>query len=508
MIGKTIKTLVRMTIRAMSLCQHISPRKFSSESFLQNRLLPYDMRMFSSEKQKLSPASKYLTDTQLVFSVFETDQFLFPYFKYDLESIIASKEQKELIRQKKIVMLINKYKALGNISGITAVYIKEDKKEYLKINSCIRYSCVRHEIEKNLGIFTKINKCEEASENGRRKIQLYIGNINFYYNEFEKSVSEIMKHLPFKLALPIYNGLERHKFDSVEDLGIDIYEAFDQICFKIISNYLQLSKLNSQEITKPLEDHLSKFIDMTSPLDKLEFIRNLLANGIEIFKGLSKCVEGTYEDLRERDKAAIIERAYMRHKKMSKKTDKDIYFQKFKEIKCMPLPTQKLIESEILSLDEKNEAEYSRSIDFLKHTFNIPWDNEAPTIWDINYSKKILDSSHYGLVETKQRILEFISKNKRIDNKKGLIVLLVGPPGVGKTSIARGIAKCLQRPEILITMAGQSDPQYIKGFKRVYVDSQPGVFIKQYEMAKVKNPVFILDEIDKLGFDRLKGYAN
>ena len=83
------------------------------------------------------------------------------------------------------------------------------------------------------------------------------------------------------------------------------------------------------------------------------------------------------------------------------------------------------------------------------------------------------------MAETKERILEFIAKNKRINSQKGMVLLLTGPPGVGKTSIAKSIGECLKRPTTIISMGGQNDPMHIKGSKRTYVDSQPGIFVKK-----------------------------
>ena len=121
----------------------------------------------------------------------------------------------------------------------------------------------------------------------------------------------------------------------------------------------------------------------------------------------------------------------------------------------------------------------ARRVSYLKNVFRLPWDSRVDAFWDVNFSKDVLEKTHYGMYETKERILEFIAKNKRVDAKTGMVVLLTGPPGVGKTTIAKSIGECLKRPTAIISMSGQNDPIHVKGSKRTYVDSQPGCFIKE-----------------------------
>jgi ATP-dependent Lon protease len=141
----------------------------------------------------------------------------------------------------------------------------------------------------------------------------------------------------------------------------------------------------------------------------------------------------------------------------------------------------------------------------LTQVFRLPWDKRVDPFWDVSYSKALLEKSHYGMVETKERILEFIAKNKRINSQKGMVLLLTGPPGVGKTSIAKSIGECLKRPTTVISMGGQNDPMHIKGSKRTYVDSQPGIFIKELQRMECRNPVVVIDEIDKVGNNSMRG---
>ena len=123
--------------------------------------------------------------------------------------------------------------------------------------------------------------------------------------------------------------------------------------------------------------------------------------------------------------------------------------------------------------------EASRKINYLNQVFRLPWSKRVKPFWDVHFSREVLEKSHFGMTETKSRILEFIAKNKRINSQKGMVLLLTGPPGVGKTSIAKSIGECLKRPTTVISMGGQNDVSHIKGHKRTYVDSQPGIFIKE-----------------------------
>ena len=112
------------------------------------------------------------------------------------------------------------------------------------------------------------------------------------------------------------------------------------------------------------------------------------------------------------------------------------------------------MQEEIDQLDAKNDTETSRKVQFLTQVFRLPWDKVVEPHWDVQSSAKVLDASHYGMTDTKERILEFIAKNKRINSRSGMVLLLTGPPGVGKTSIAKAIGDCLQRPTTVISMGG------------------------------------------------------
>lgn len=145
------------------------------------------------------------------------------------------------------------------------------------------------------------------------------------------------------------------------------------------------------------------------------------------------------------------------------------------------------------------EASVVRS--YIDWMVNVPWKKRSKVKQDLAYAEQILDRDHYGLEEVKERVLEYLAVQKRVKKIKGPVLCLVGPPGVGKTSLGESIAKATNRKFVRMALGGVRDEAEIRGHRRTYIGSLPGKIVQKMAKVGVRNPLFLLDEIDKMGMD-------
>ncbi|WP_443652267.1 endopeptidase La [Dialister invisus] len=242
-------------------------------------------------------------------------------------------------------------------------------------------------------------------------------------------------------------------------------------------------------------------------MERLVLIRRFLDEEIQIGR-LEAEINGEVRSRMEKEQRDY----YLRQKiksihdrlgdEISQDAEAEEYRQKL-EKSGIPYEYKKKLEKEIAHLATMPPmmAETTVARNYLEWIFSLPWKEESKDLLDLKKAAKLLDEDHYGLAKIKERILEYLAVRILAPEAKAPIICFVGPPGVGKTSFARSIARALDKKFARISLGGIHDEAEIRGHRRTYIGSMPGRFIEAIAHAKTKNPLLLLDEIDKVGSD-------
>ena len=304
-------------------------------------------------------------------------------------------------------------------------------------------------------------------------------------------------------------------------------EAFVRNVFDAFEEYINIGNRVSPEILISLADieDVDRFIDTIAAniylkssqkqeileefdiRKRLELIYSILLEEIDILKIEKKITLRVKKQMNKVQKEYYLrEQLKAIQKELGEEEDihseADEYREKLKKIKA-PKTTKEKIEKEIdkFSKISSMSPDVSVSRNYLDTIFSLPWNKETKDKLDITKAKDILDEDHYGLEKVKERILEYLAIRTLAKSLKGPIICLVGPPGTGKTSIVKSIARALNRKFVRISLGGVRDEAEIRGHRRTYVGSIPGRIINGVKEAQTKNPVFLFDEIDKMAAD-------
>ena len=255
---------------------------------------------------------------------------------------------------------------------------------------------------------------------------------------------------------------------------------------------------------KPVEKQL--ILEETDVKKRLEKITELLAKEIKVLEIERRIASKTQERFEKGAREVMLRERLKTIEKELGESDEDgeikELMEKVKKAK-MPEEIEEKVKKEIKKLSQMNqfnpEAGYIRN--YLDWLLSLPWGLESKNNVNVKLAEKILNEDHYGLEKVKERIVEYLAVHKLAGKMKGPILCFVGPPGVGKTSIGKSIARSLNRKFVKVSLGGIRDEAEIRGHRRTYVGAMPGRIIQGIKDAETKNPVFMLDEIDKVGAD-------
>ena len=263
-----------------------------------------------------------------------------------------------------------------------------------------------------------------------------------------------------------------------------------------IASHLAVKNLDKQSI-----------LELINPLERLGKIVQILTSEIEILNTERRIQNRVRNQIEKTQKEYYLtEQMKAIQKELKQKDDaqKDLdeLKAKLKAVK-MPDSAREAADKEFSRLEKmmpmSPEATVIRT--YLEWIVDLPWEKSTSDNLDLKRAKEILDQDHYGLEKVKDRILEYLAVLSRVNKIKGPILCFIGPPGVGKTSIAKSVARSLGRNFVRISMGGVRDEAEIRGHRRTYIGALPGKIIQSMKKAGSNNPVFILDEIDKMGSD-------
>lgn len=332
----------------------------------------------------------------------------------------------------------------------------------------------------------------------------------------------------FESTEPFYKVKVEKVESQVVTASSSTIEAMARTVKENLEKVISLGKVLSPDILMVLEDiqdpgrladliasnlnlkvsDAQKVLEVLDPVERLGHINQILVKELEILSQQSK-IKNQKEDLSKNQKEFFLREQIkaMKQELSEDSSDKNDEFTELREklvAKHLPHDAEKEAIKQLGRLErmhpDSSEASILRS--YLEWVVDIPWSEESKEVTDLNFAKDVLDEDHFDLEKIKERILEYLAvRSLKGGAAKGPILCFSGPPGVGKTSLGKSIAKATGREFVRISLGGVKDESEIRGHRRTYVGAMPGRFIQAMKQCKTINPVILLDEIDKLGSD-------
>ncbi len=315
-------------------------------------------------------------------------------------------------------------------------------------------------------------------------------------------------------SLKLPDGNIKVLVEGIERAKVSLFEQYVKLCQSL--NYETMASTVRMEDISKLTDTIAanlqlsieekqELLEIFDPADRLNRVADVLDIEIEklnmdrtIQSRVKRQMERAQKEYYLNEKIKAIQKELGRGEKsefdeLKKKIDqagmpKDVLekaIQELKKLEAMP----------------PMSAESTVSRNYLDWLLAVPWKKKSKEIRDIDYAEKVLNEDHYGLEKIKERILEFLAVRQLVKNPRGSILCLVGPPGVGKTSLGMSVARATGRKFVRMSLGGVRDEAEVRGHRRTYIGALPGQIIQMMKKAGTKNPVFMLDEIDKMSMD-------
>jgi ATP-dependent Lon protease len=280
-----------------------------------------------------------------------------------------------------------------------------------------------------------------------------------------------------------------------------------------ISNILEsiesagkLADLVASNLKLKIEDSQT-LLEMTNPMQRLKKVNDFLIREVELSAMQAKIQSDVRDEISKSQRDYYLrEQVRAIHRELGEVDEKmqeiEEYQKKIKKAK-MPKEAGQEAQKQLRRLEQMHPDSSESSIvrTYLDWLVEMPWKNSTKDVLDLINAKKLLDEEHYGLEKVKDRILEYLGVRKLNPKMKGPILCFVGPPGVGKTSLGRAIASAMKRKFVRISLGGVHDEAEIRGHRRTYIGAMPGRILQGLKQCGTNNPVFMMDEIDKIGSD-------
>jgi ATP-dependent Lon protease len=331
-------------------------------------------------------------------------------------------------------------------------------------------------------------------------------------------VANVEDSLEYFMCEATPQAIASSEVPEIEALRRAVVSQFDQ--------YVKLNKKIPQEILATLQgiddagrladticshlpiklDQKQRLLELPTVVERLEAILAHLESEIDILQ-VEKRIRGRVKRQMEKSQREyyLNEQVKAIQKELGEGEEGADIEELDKRIKAAKMPKEALkkAESEMkkLKLMSPMSAEASVIRNYIETLVNLPWKKKSKVNNDLNNAEKVLNEDHYGLDKVKERILEYLAVQQRVEKVKAPILCLVGPPGVGKTSLGQSIARATNRKFVRMALGGVRDESEIRGHRRTYIGSMPGKILASLTKVGVRNPLFLLDEIDKMGMD-------